>query len=423
MQTSSYPKRTFNITKIFLSALLLGTLLFVCAGLYLIHVTPPEKRSLILDLVRMVFAPEDIEKDYFSGKDRVTVLVMGLDVNWTTRNLPYTKGARSDTMILANVFLKDKKVRLLSIPRDTRVQIPGAGWDKINAAHSIGGPKLSKQTLEKLLGVHIDYYIILKFNGLKQMVDAVGGVDVNVEKNMDYDDSWGHLHIHFKKGPQKLNGQKAMEYSRFRNDAEGDYGRIRRQQQIIKALQRELLKPENISKIPNLVEIVFANIKTDLSQKQLLALGFSMKNLTPPDMKALTLPTIPKDYIEGGYWISYVEVIELKKQLVLKQFTSAVTPDSTESNSTETSPALTVEVLDGSGIPKRAESAAEILKEAGFTITRIATLDKHYKHTAILDHTGRGNGLVIAKLLNFGEPISTPNPNRKIDITVLIGSK
>lgn len=415
-------KRSNNFIKVFLSIILIATLIFVCAGLYLIHVTPPDKRSLVLDLVRMVFAPEQVEEDAFPGKDRITILVLGLDVNWTRSNLPYTKGARSDTMILANIFLKDKKVRLLSVPRDTRVQIPGAGWEKINAAHSIGGPSLSKQTVEKLLGINIDYYIVLKFNGLKHIVDAVDGIDVDVEKNMDYDDSWGQLHIHFKKGRKRINGQKAMEYSRFRNDAEGDYGRIRRQQQVIKALQKEVLRPENISKIPELAKIAFSNITTNLTQKQLLALGFSLRKLLPADMKTLTLPTVPKDYVEGGYWISYVDIIEEQKAAILEQFNTVIAEQNIN-NETKTGPALTVEILNGSGDSKRAEKASAILQEAGFNIVKISSLSTRYKNTVILDFTGRGNGLVVAKLLHYGEPIASPNPDRKVDITVLIGAR
>lgn len=414
-------KRSMNFIKIFLSIILITTLLFVCGSLYLIHVTPPDKRSLVLDLVRMVFAPEQVEEDAFPGKDRITILVMGLDVNWTRNNLPYTKGARSDTMILANIFLKEKKVRLLSIPRDTRVQIPEIGWEKINAAHSIGGPALSKQTAEKLLGTHIDYYMVLKFNGLKHMVDAVGGIELDVEKNMDYDDSWGQLHIHFTKGRQRLNGQKAMEYSRFRNDAESDYGRIRRQQQVIKALQREVLRPENISKIPELVKTAFANITTNLTQKQLLALGFSLRNLLPADMRTFTLPTVPKDYIEGGYWISYVEIVEERKTKILQQFHTATAEQDINNNDAKTGPALTVEILNGSGDSKRAEKASAILREAGFNIVKVTSLTTRYKNTVILDFTGRGNGLIVVKLLHYGEPITSPNPDRKVDITVLIG--
>lgn len=416
------PSSKNKLTKFFLMFLLLGTLIFLCIGIYLVHITPPSQRNLVLDIVRMVFVPKEVQGEAFPGKDRITILVMGLDANWTRDNIMFTKSSRSDSMILANVFLNERKVNLLSIPRDTRVHFPDGAWDKINAAHAIGGPLLSRKVVEKLLGVSINYYVIVKFEGLKNMVDAVGGVTVDVEKTMNYDDSWGHLHIHLKKGRHRLSGQKAMEYSRFRNDAEGDYGRIRRQQQVIRALQRELLRPENLIKIPELTKTAFSNTTTDLSLKQLAALGFSLKDIAPQDMKTFTLPTVPKYYKESGYWVSYVEIIEDKKDSVLEQFASH-TPLISSLIDLENIPPLTVEILDGSGIPNKAKKAAKILNEAGFTVARVSSLRSRYKKTAILDYTGRGNGLIIAKILNFGEPLSARTSNRKVDITVLLGTQ
>ncbi len=209
---------------------------------------------------------------------RFTVLVMGAD------DRPGEPG-RSDTMMLASVDLAQKQVRVISIPRDSWAKIPGRGWDKINHAYAFGGDTTaerasrSRQTVEGLLGLPIDHYVVVNMQGFKRVVEVLGGVTIDVEKNLKYDDPYDTppLHIDLKAGVQRLNGEKALEYVRFRHDAESDWGRSKRQQKMIAALAKEALQPRNLTKLPSVVAALYRAVQTDLSVTQSLQLAQLLK--------------------------------------------------------------------------------------------------------------------------------------------------
>ncbi|MBV8339252.1 MAG: LCP family protein, partial [Candidatus Eremiobacteraeota bacterium] len=155
------------------------------------------------------------------GKHRLNVLVLGYQDD----------EGLSDAVVLAHLDLDRPTITLVSVPRDTWVHIPGHGHNKINAAIGLGGPQLTAKVVSALTGAPIDATMVVQPEGAKQLVDAIGGLNVNVEKDMDYDDNYGNLHIHLKKGEHYLTGGQVAGYIRFRHDPEGDYGRMRRQQQ------------------------------------------------------------------------------------------------------------------------------------------------------------------------------------------------
>ena len=136
---------------------------------------------------------------------------------------------RSDTLFVVMFDSSNKSASLLSVPRDTRVRIEGHGWDKINHAYAYGGRELTQKTVEELLGIKINNYVMVDFKGFTGLVDAIGGIDIDVEKDMYYHDTWDGFTVDLKKGRQHLDGKTAIQYVRFR-DEEGDIGRIRRQQ-------------------------------------------------------------------------------------------------------------------------------------------------------------------------------------------------
>lgn len=175
--------------------------------------------------------------------------------------------ARSDTIMIANYNVTENKVFITSIPRDTYVEIPGRGHEKLNHAFAYGQSALMAVTLENFLDIKIDKYVSINFEGFIDLIDAIGGVTIDVEKNMYwYDTSMGSdTIIDLKKGLQVLNGKDALGYARFRHDSLGDFGRMRRQQTIIKAFVDELKKPENITKASEIIKIVGKNMKSDLT--------------------------------------------------------------------------------------------------------------------------------------------------------------
>ena len=189
------------------------------------------------------------------GPHRENILLLGVDSNGADSDL--WVGTRTDTIILMNVDPRTKTVNAISIPRDSKVYLPdGMGTQKINAAHAIGGIKMTIKTVEETLGVKIDHYIMFHDAGVRAIVKALGGVDIYVEKNMKYDDNAGKLHINISKGKHHLTDKDVVEYLRFRHDAMGDIGRTKRQQWFLRGLLADLKKPETVVAIPVRVSFV-----------------------------------------------------------------------------------------------------------------------------------------------------------------------
>jgi len=252
-------------------------------------------------------------KDAFPRQNRINILCLGLDRNWTRKNMPYTKDARTDTMMVASLDLDTQRVSILSIPRDTRVELPRGGVEKINAAHSLGGIPYTKETVEQFLGIKIDYHVVIKQEAIEGAINALGGVKMKVEKDMDYDDNWGHLHIHLKKGVQTLNGEQVVGYMRFRKDEEGDLGRIRRQQQVVRVLTGEMKNPHVVTKVGGLFDQINKYVKTDLSKQQIVALGRMFHQTDLDNVVTASLPCYAR-MIDG---ISFLEPEDDKKELVV----------------------------------------------------------------------------------------------------------
>ena len=134
------------------------------------------------EMFQVAVQPETL----FPGVDRLNVLCLGLDRNWTNKGMPFTKKVRSDTMIVLSLDLRGRTVSALSIPRDSRVSIPGHGVRKINDAHQIGGVDLTIDTVREFLEIPIDYYVVVRLGAVERVVDALGGLPIDVEKDMKY---------------------------------------------------------------------------------------------------------------------------------------------------------------------------------------------------------------------------------------------
>ena len=236
-----------------------------------------------------------------SFSKRQNILILGVDSNG--KGTDSIKGTRSDTIILANIDPSSKSVNLVSIPRDSKVYLPNGKIDKINAAHALGGIKYTKQTIEDTFGVKVNHYIIVHGPAVREIVDAIGGVPVYVEKSMHYDDYSGDLHINLNKGLQVLDGIQAEGYLRFRHDGLGDIGRTSRQQWFLKGLAEKMQQPETIAKLPDLIKVISQNVTTDMSLYELSRLAGTLKGTKLEDIEVATLPGGPpqKGYI--SYWI------------------------------------------------------------------------------------------------------------------------
>ena len=203
---------------------------------------------------------------------RFNILIMGEDDVEGSR--------RSDTVLFATIDIDDKNIRILSLPRDTRVQIPGHGVQKLNHAFAYGGSDLLKATVENYLGHPILYYVIIDYVSFPAVVDILGGVEIDVQKKMRYVDRAGKLDINIQPGLQVLDGKTALHYVRFRMDALGDIGRVHRQQQFIKAVLKKVYDPRILIRIPELTAEMMKLFKTDMSPALAMQLaGFAQNEL------------------------------------------------------------------------------------------------------------------------------------------------
>lgn len=233
---------------------------------------------------------------------RQNILLLGVDSNGSNTD-PWT-GTRSDTIVLLNIDPKTRSVNAISIPRDSKVYLAdGNGVQKINAAHALGGIKLTKQTVEETLGVKVDRYIVVSDEAVRKLVDTLGGVPIYVEKRMNYDDYSGGLHVHLNKGDNVLNGKQAVGYLRFRHDGLGDIGRTQRQQWFLRGLLEKIQTPQAIAKIPEMLNIATTYVKTDLSLYEMSQYAALAKSFDISKIQVATLPGGPNKKGSVSYWI------------------------------------------------------------------------------------------------------------------------
>jgi LCP family protein required for cell wall assembly len=278
------PTRRFVLWNLF--CWIFGASALVGGILYTEHVVKPVAEGGGTSFMPTeVFKKESTAQRVFGNSDRMNILILGIDYNYDDKGIIYTKGARSDTMMVMSLSRDAKFLNVVSIPRDTQVFLgEDYGYDKINAAYSYGGVDQAKKVVSDFLGVPIHHHLVVKVSGAKKLIDEIGGLPIDVEKDLDYDDNWGKLHIHLKKGPQVLDGEQAVGYARFRMDEEGDRGRIRRQQQVIKALGSKLKEPALIAQLNGIAQVVKETLDTDLKPLEMVDLAtlygsFDFKNM------------------------------------------------------------------------------------------------------------------------------------------------
>lgn len=233
---------------------------------------------------------------------RQNILLVGIDSNGEDTD-PW-RGTRTDTIIILNVDPRTKSVNAISVPRDSKVYLPGDyGIQKINSAHAIGGIEMTRKTLEKTLGIKLHHYIMIHDEAVENIVDALGGVPIYVEKNMFYHDYAANLHVSLSKGLNVLDGRNAVGYLRFRKDGLGDIGRTQRQQYFIKGLLEKLQTPQAIEKIPDLLDAVTTYVRTDMSFYEISQFAAMAKGFDINKIEFATLPGGPNKHGYISYWI------------------------------------------------------------------------------------------------------------------------
>lgn len=231
----------------------------------------------------------------------------------------------SDTNMLMRFDAVNKTVDVVSLPRDTLM----SNGHKLNSSYNNGGTEKLRSNIEDMLGVPVDFYVSVDLKGFIALINQIGGVDFDVPEDMDYDDPYQDLHIHFKKGLQHLNGQQAMEVVRFRhnNDNTGyggqqDLGRIGTQQAFLKTVAQKLMKLENV---PAMAETFLKYVKTDLTLGNLMWLA--NQALSMGGMDAISFATLPGD---GAGWYKGMSVYALDPEQVLEMTNSMLNPYATD---------------------------------------------------------------------------------------------
>lgn len=378
---------------------------------------------------------------------KMTIMIMGVDRR-------SDDAGRSDTLMVATVDPNKKAAAILSVPRDTRVKIAGHGYDKINHAYAFGGHRLTQQSVESLLGVPIDYYVLIDTKAFARIIDAIGGIDINVEKRMYYEDPWdddGGLVIDLRAGMQHMDGKTAIEYVRYR-DEEGDIGRISRQQHFIKAVMDKMATPSIIPKLPNIIQEISSAIETDMSITDMLSLVGILKDAKEKGLNTEMVPGKPAYISDVNYWLP--DVVKLRRTLaeildvrmddkiakvmqqdavdyessIPKEMKIAESPDEMKkitekemkkntiatdkskekpkdkAETKEKTPAeqsdkvpdmIQVEVVNASGIDGAGAEVAAILRRQGFVVTGVSTMTAPYKNTVVMTNTN--NEQVVGK--------------------------
>ncbi|PSL50931.1 LytR family transcriptional attenuator [Salsuginibacillus halophilus] len=266
---------------------------------------------------------EEEINDKKENREPMHVLLVGIDEK------EHESHARTDTMMAAKYDPGVNEIRLASLMRDTYVDIPGYGENKLNAAYAYGGIELLEETVEKNYELDFDHYVKVNLDGFSDIVDiaAPDGLEVDIEQEKSYTDQAGGLNIHFTPGKQKLDGEETLKYVRFRSDEENDFGRVARQQEVLELLQNELLSFSTVARVPQLIGAIRPNLETDISAGGMLSLG---RDAVTSDIKNIETLTVP---VEGTYQHEYfshagsvLKIDHDETQDILEDFFSGVDP-------------------------------------------------------------------------------------------------
>lgn len=360
----------------------------------------------------------------WGGKGRVNILILGTD-----RRDKGERAARTDTMMVASLDPVARRAVVLSIPRDLWVFIPGYGEGRINTVHFYGelnggqGPVLAKETVEANLGIPIDYYVRLDFEGFKEVVDTLGGVTIDVEApirdDMFPDDDYGYRTIHIPAGRQEMDGEMLLQYVRTRHGG-NDFERMRRQQQALRALAQRALDLDLLPRLPALINTALDAISTDIQPLEILALANlgNQIGLDGLEMKAidesLTTPFVTLD----GAQILLPDKAGIEAMLE-ELFAPSISLASLENKGQE----VRIVIRNGTTQVGLAEEVADLLYRRGYDVQKQIDLDSpQYEETVI---TSREESMELAwnlaGLLGIDRVLLTSFEGEDADITILLG--
>jgi LCP family protein required for cell wall assembly len=369
------------------------------------------------------------------GKERIFVLLMGLDYDYSTLDEPTSKDARTDKIEAFAIDFPAKVIESVAVPRDMDAIVNGHE-DKINDAYHFGGVKNTDAVVGSFLGLpktatggYFDRYVTLRINASKDVIDAIGGLDVPVTETLNYDDSWGHLHIHFKPGLQHMDGDQAVSYARFRHDACSDPCRIKRQQQI-EHLTIEKLKNDkfnDLTHIAQLIDVIRRNVDTNLTSDEMKSLGWAFRDLNIADVHSTQVPfTTDKNLNCCG---DVLIADDAGKAKIVNEFVgpyrAATPPPSADELAAIKPSGLRIDVRNGSGVPGLGAKVAAVLRRDGYVINSVGNADTFDYDTTQIRATSKTPlaGERVRNDIHLAAATVTPIPDPTLEATAATPAK
>lgn len=344
--------------------------------------------------------------------ERINLLLIGCD--------DVENSKRADVLMFVSFHPRQRLADILSIPRDSRVRVPKYKLLRINEFFAYGyktggiaqGIALTQEVTQNLLNLEAPYYIQLDFAALINIVDALGGVTIDIADKMDYDDDWGKLHIHFKPGRQTLNGQQCLEYLRFRKDVQGDIGRMQRNRSFLKAVAAKVKSPVVIFRIPQLMWAGCKALHTNLSFYDLVTLAFELRKLNAQGFRQQQLPGKPLSV--RGAWVWEIDKVRLEK------VTQLLREDPVQTDNAGTN--IRVEIWNATRNRRAVEEVTKYLRQKGVDVLTWGYYERTLVHTKIIDRTGNiDSAHHLSKLLRCDEVETSLSDSSLIQAVIIIG--
>lgn len=356
----------------------------------------------------------------------VNILIMGVDiVPKAAVNSRKIFDGRSDTILLLRLDPRDKSISLLSVPRDTKVKIPGVALRKIGEANARGGVALATRLVSNILNnITIDRYVRVSTGAFRELVDLLGPVEIFVPRTMSYIDKSQKLKINLAQGWQILNGEQAEQFARFRNDGLGDIGRIGRQQALIQAIRNRLASPLVLVRLPQIIRLMQKYVDTNLNFEEILTLINFGLQLERDNFKMVMLPGRSSS-AEGdlrSYWI----VDDDARDRIMTQYFKQGLPDFVQERSRSAGESVTqlkIAVQNASNNPKTAKTVAEFLRKNGFD--RVSVVkdwpDKQRQSQIIVQQGDLEGANSLQKVLGNGKIEAASIGEIDSDLTIRVG--
>ncbi|MCJ7715615.1 MAG: LCP family protein, partial [Anaerolineales bacterium] len=351
----------------------------------------------------------------------------------------------TDTILVGFLDAQKQTAGLISIPRDTWVEVPGYSPYKINQTFSVGeatgypggGPALLMETAGNLLGTPIDFYIQVDFEAFVVLVDSVDGVMVNVKENIlvDPDPSVKGDMKKLLPGERVLPGDLALGYVRTRSTAEGDFGRTKRQQQVLVGLQKKIFSyeilPVLIPKIPGLYRDLFTHVETNLTFSQLVNLAWTVRDINPQNLqtRVINQPLVEAGFNTRDQYVLFPDIERIQKVWSdMQHITATPVPEPTREITLDEylqEENAKVAVLNGTTSPGLAGETATFLLQNGFQVTEVGNSDKFKEQTAIYDYSGKPYTVqAILNIMSYSQTrlYHRSDPDSNVDIVILLGA-